>query len=110
MGFCFGVWQVKELDNRGSSFYIALYWAQAMAKHDAAFAPLAEALTTHKDAILADLIACQGSKQVRIGEGHFWKALFYARMAFAGDWRVLPARRGADRQGHATERNSQQNH
>ena len=29
--------KVKQLDNRGSTFYIALYWAEAMAKHDTAF-------------------------------------------------------------------------
>ena len=34
--------KVNELDNRGTSFYLALYWAQAMAPHDEEFAALAE--------------------------------------------------------------------
>ena len=29
--------KVNELDNRGSTFYIAMYWAEAMAKHDSEF-------------------------------------------------------------------------
>merc|ERR1711965_921719 len=32
--------KVNEPDNRASTFYIALYWAEALAKHDASFAPL----------------------------------------------------------------------
>ena len=54
--------KVRELDNRGSSFYIALFWAQALAKHDPAFKALAAQLEASKDAILKDLIDCQGSK------------------------------------------------
>ena len=61
--------KVRELDNRGSSFYIALFWAQALAKHDPAFKALAAQLEASKDAILKDLIDCQGSK-VDIG-GYF---------------------------------------
>lgn len=38
------------------------YWAQAMAKHDATFAPLADGLTKNEATILKDLIDCQGSK------------------------------------------------
>ncbi len=55
-----------QLDNRGSHFYIALYWAQALAAQskDAAlqaqFAPLAENLATNEEAILAELNGVQG--------------------------------------------------
>jgi isocitrate dehydrogenase len=55
-----------ELDNRGSQFYLAMYWAQALAaqKDDAAladhFAPLASALTEQEAQIVAELRAVQG--------------------------------------------------
>jgi len=58
--------KVNEIDNRGSHFYLALYWAQALATQTedrqlaARFAPLAAALTTNEAAIAADLIKCQG--------------------------------------------------
>jgi isocitrate dehydrogenase len=54
--------KVKELDNRGSSFYIALFWAQAMAKHNPRFTELAKSLDTIKEAALKDMIDCQGVK------------------------------------------------
>ena len=58
--------KVKELDNRGSHFYIALWWAEAMAQQsdDPAlaelFAPLAKELADQQEKILQDLIDCQG--------------------------------------------------
>jgi len=58
--------KVGELDNRGSHFYLALYWAQALAAQtdDAelaeAFAPLAERLAAEEDAIVGELGAAQG--------------------------------------------------
>lgn len=61
-----------ELDNRGSHFYIALYWAQALAAQDqdaelkAKFTPLAETLTANENKIVAELAAGQG-KPVDIG-------------------------------------------
>ncbi|MCA0243302.1 MAG: NADP-dependent isocitrate dehydrogenase [Proteobacteria bacterium] len=61
-----------ELDNRGSQFYLAMYWAQALAAQteDAAlaaqFAPLASALADHEATIIAELAAVQG-KPVDIG-------------------------------------------
>ena len=61
-----------ELDNRGSQFYLAMYWAQELAaqKEDAAlaahFAPLAKALTENEQKIVAELNAVQG-KPVDIG-------------------------------------------
>ena len=64
--------KVGELDNRGSHFYLALYWAQALAAQDedaalkAKFAPLAEALADDEGKIVAELNAVQG-KPVDIG-------------------------------------------
>jgi len=64
--------KVGELDNRGSHFYLAQYWAQALANQDedaelkARFAPLAKALTEGEATILAELVAAQG-KPVDIG-------------------------------------------
>lgn len=55
-----------QLDNRGSHFYIALYWAQALAAQDqdaelkAKFTPLAETLTANEEKIVAELAAGQG--------------------------------------------------
>jgi isocitrate dehydrogenase len=55
------------IDNRGSHFYLALYWAQELAAQteDAelagAFAALAKTLTEQEQAIVAELIAVQGS-------------------------------------------------
>jgi isocitrate dehydrogenase len=55
-----------ELDNRGSQFYLTLYWAQALAeqKDDAKlaahFAPLAKALSENEAKIIAELAAVQG--------------------------------------------------
>ncbi|MFC5578764.1 NADP-dependent isocitrate dehydrogenase [Lysobacter niabensis] len=64
--------KVGGIDNRGSHFYLAMYWAQALAAQDddatlkAKFAPLAEALTANETKIVGELIAAQG-KQVDIG-------------------------------------------
>ena len=64
-----------ELDNRGSQFYLAMYWAQELAtqKEDDAlaahFAPLAKALADNEQKIIAELAAVQG-KPVDIG-GYF---------------------------------------
>jgi isocitrate dehydrogenase len=55
-----------QLDNRGSQFYLAMYWAQALAaqKDDlglaAHFAPLAKTLADHEQEIVAELAAVQG--------------------------------------------------
>ncbi len=59
--------KVNELDNRGSHFYLAMYWAQAMAEQDknkglqAKFAQLAQTLSENEETILAELLAAQGS-------------------------------------------------
>ncbi|WP_229847399.1 NADP-dependent isocitrate dehydrogenase, partial [Kitasatospora griseola] len=54
------------IDNRGSHFYLSLYWAQELAAQTedaalaAAFAPLAQALAEQEQAIVEELIAVQG--------------------------------------------------
>jgi isocitrate dehydrogenase len=55
-----------QLDNRGSQFYLAMYWAEALAaqtddtKLQAQFAPLAKALAAGEEKIVAELAAVQG--------------------------------------------------
>src|SRR5665213_1843657 len=64
--------KVGEIDNRGSHFYLALYWAQALAAQtkdaelQARFKPLAEALEKNEAKINAELIGAQG-KPVDVG-------------------------------------------
>jgi isocitrate dehydrogenase len=61
-----------EIDNRGSQFYLTMYWAQAMASQTddadlaARFAPLARELAGNETTITAELIDCQG-KPMDIG-------------------------------------------
>ncbi|MES2757477.1 MAG: NADP-dependent isocitrate dehydrogenase [Pseudomonadota bacterium] len=61
-----------ELDNRGSQFYLSMYWAQALAEQTedaelaAHFAPLAKSLTENEAKIVAELLAVQG-KPVDVG-------------------------------------------
>jgi isocitrate dehydrogenase len=52
--------KVKQLDNRGSTFYIARFWAEAMATHDSSFKNLASQLTEKEEIIIQELIDCQG--------------------------------------------------
>jgi isocitrate dehydrogenase len=57
--------KVNELDNRGSHFYLALYWAQALAETNddelrSYFAPIAKALAENEDKIVAELNEVQG--------------------------------------------------
>ncbi len=60
------------IDNRGSHFYLALYWAQALAEQEgdpalkAVFSPLAAALARDEETIVAELIEVQG-EQADIG-------------------------------------------
>ncbi|WP_024892109.1 NADP-dependent isocitrate dehydrogenase [Luteimonas huabeiensis] len=64
--------KLGQLDNRGSHFYLALYWAQALAAQDedaglkATFAPLAERLAAGEATIVGELNGAQG-KPVDIG-------------------------------------------
>jgi len=63
---------VNELDNRGSHFYLTLYWAQALAAQDtdaalkAQFEPLAKQLSEQESVIVDELNAAQG-KAVEVG-------------------------------------------
>lgn len=58
--------KVNELDNRGSHFYLALYWAEALANQDKdadlkeEFTSIYNALSSKEDQIVAELINCQG--------------------------------------------------
>jgi isocitrate dehydrogenase len=71
--------KLGTIDNRGSHFYIALYWAQALAAQDtdaalkATFAPVAKALADNEAKIVEELLAVQG-KPVDIG-GYYRPAL-----------------------------------
>jgi len=62
--------KVKEIDNRGSNYYLAQYWAEEMAAHDSTFKKLAEKLKSNEAAITKELIDCQG-KPVDIGG--YWR-------------------------------------
>ncbi|MDD9958891.1 MAG: NADP-dependent isocitrate dehydrogenase [Gammaproteobacteria bacterium] len=58
--------KVNELDNRGSHFYLAMYWAQALAEQSddtelqARFVPVAEAMASNENRIVEELNAVQG--------------------------------------------------
>ena len=64
--------KLGTIDNRGSHFYLASYWAQELAKQTAdaelaaSFAKIADALTTSEETIVGELLAVQGSP-VEIG-------------------------------------------
>ncbi|MBS3941458.1 MAG: NADP-dependent isocitrate dehydrogenase [Actinobacteria bacterium] len=68
--------KVNELDNRGSHFYLALYWARELAGQNddpelaAEFAPLAEELGEHESTIVDELNAAQG-EPADLG-GYYW--------------------------------------
>ncbi|MFC9351284.1 NADP-dependent isocitrate dehydrogenase [Arthrobacter sp. NPDC057013] len=55
-----------EIDNRGSHYYLAQYWAQELAKQTedaelaASFAPVADALSSNEEAIVSELLGVQG--------------------------------------------------
>lgn len=61
--------KVNELDNRGSHFYLAMYWAQALAEQSedaelqAKFTSIAKELTANETKIVAELNAAQGPAQ-----------------------------------------------
>ncbi|WP_091395753.1 NADP-dependent isocitrate dehydrogenase [Flavobacterium noncentrifugens] len=71
--------KVGEIDNRGSHFYLALYWAQALAAQDkdaelkATFTEIAKELTENEAKINEELIGAQGKKQ---GIGGYYKPDF----------------------------------
>ena len=92
--------KVGELDNRGSHFYLALYWAQALADQDedaglkATFAPLAKALAEQETTIVGELNGAQGKPVdiggyyhpdlARVGEAMRPSATFNAALAALG--------------------------
>jgi isocitrate dehydrogenase len=61
--------KVGQIDNRGSHFYLAMYWAEALAAQSsdpeiaATFAPIAKAMQENEAKINEELIAAQGSPQ-----------------------------------------------
>lgn len=61
--------KVGQIDNRGSHFYLALYWAEALANQtkdaelQAKFAPIANEMTSNEAKIDAELISAQGKPQ-----------------------------------------------
>jgi isocitrate dehydrogenase len=68
--------KVNELDNRGSHFYLALYWAEALAAQDsdvdlqAKFTKLAVALAENENQIAEELLSLQG---VAMDVGGYYK-------------------------------------
>lgn len=68
--------KVKELDNRGSHFYLAMYWAEALAEQDkdselkAQFSALAKELADNEDKIVGELNDVQG---VAVDVGGYFK-------------------------------------
>ena len=64
--------KVGELDNRGSHYYMALYWAEELANQNkdadlqSKFTPVAEKLKANEEKIISELKAVQG-KSVNIG-------------------------------------------
>jgi isocitrate dehydrogenase len=68
--------KVGGIDNRGSQFYLAMYWAEALAAQSkdaelqATFAPIAAELLSNEATINAELIAAQGKAQEIKGHYH----------------------------------------
>ncbi|RZS98777.1 NADP-dependent isocitrate dehydrogenase [Cecembia calidifontis] len=68
--------KVKELDNRGSHFYLAMYWAEALASQDKdlelkeIFAPIAKQLAENESKIVEELNGVQG---VKVDIGGYYK-------------------------------------
>ncbi|APY07479.1 isocitrate dehydrogenase (NADP(+)) [Winogradskyella sp. J14-2] len=68
--------KVNEIDNRGSHFYLALYWAEALANQDTdadlkeEFTAIYNTLSSKEEQIVAELIDCQG-EPVEI-EGYYF--------------------------------------
>lgn len=61
--------RLGQIDNRGSHFYLAMYWAEALAAQDsnaelkAEFAPIAEAMSNQESTIVSELNGAQGAAQ-----------------------------------------------
>lgn len=52
--------RVKEIDNRATSFYVALYWAEYLAAEDPAYKPIFEKLSSNRSKIVEEFKSCQG--------------------------------------------------
>ena len=58
--------KIGDIDNRGSHFFLAMYWAQELAAQDvdaelkAEFTPIAKAMTENEAQIVKELTECQG--------------------------------------------------
>ncbi len=78
--------KVGQIDNRGSHFYLAMYWAEALANQTkdseiaAKFAPIAKALTENEEKINEELIEAQGKSQDVGGYYHPNSEKAYAAM------------------------------
>lgn len=78
--------KVGQIDNRGSHFYLAMYWAEALAAQTAdadlaaEFAPVAKAMQENEAKINEELIAAQGKPQDVGGYYHPVEAKAYAAM------------------------------
>ena len=82
--------KVGELDTRGSHFYLAMYWAQALAEQiqdkdlQAKFIPIAQQLTENENQIVVELNSVQG-KAVDIGGYYFPKKELVAKLMRSSD-------------------------
>jgi isocitrate dehydrogenase len=78
--------KVGQIDNRGSHFYLAMYWAEALANQTsnteiaAKFAPVAKAMSENEAKINEELIAAQGKSQDVGGYYHPISDKAYAAM------------------------------
>eukprot|EP00561_Arcocellulus_cornucervis_P013549 CAMPEP_0185799880 /NCGR_PEP_ID=MMETSP1322-20130828/566_1 /TAXON_ID=265543 /ORGANISM="Minutocellus polymorphus, Strain RCC2270" /LENGTH=830 /DNA_ID=CAMNT_0028495483 /DNA_START=96 /DNA_END=2588 /DNA_ORIENTATION=- len=52
--------RVKEIDNRATNYYVALYWAEYLAEQDPGYKPLFEQLSKNRSQIVEEFKACQG--------------------------------------------------
>eukprot|EP00088_Acartia_fossae_P016531 TRINITY_DN19261_c0_g1_i1.p1 TRINITY_DN19261_c0_g1~~TRINITY_DN19261_c0_g1_i1.p1 ORF type:complete len:735 (+),score=215.29 TRINITY_DN19261_c0_g1_i1:41-2245(+) len=62
--------KVKELDNRGSNYYLCLYWAEALAKKDSSWQSFAQQLRDIEEAAVKEMLDCQG---VAVDIGGYYK-------------------------------------
>ena len=90
--------KVGGIDNRGSHFYLALYWAQALAAQNEdpelrkIFTPVAEKLTANEEKIAGELLAAQGKATDIGGYYHPDDAKTSAAMRPSGTFNEILAR------------------
>jgi isocitrate dehydrogenase len=51
---------VNQIDNRATTFYVALYWADALQQADPAYQPIFDALSSNRSKIVEEFKSCQG--------------------------------------------------